>query len=165
MVTFFRLFASMREGFAERATDVAELLARSSTSFVLVGAAEPTHLDDARFMRDGLLSRGLTPDVVVLNRSFDPEPEDDARPVSIPAEDADVRARRLYPDGAPSDVREVLGALHDVRARLAHRAEVAAARAEALADGLPASTPRVVLPELDSEVTSVADLARLASLT
>ncbi|MBW2461815.1 MAG: AAA family ATPase, partial [Deltaproteobacteria bacterium] len=74
MVGFFNLFASMREGFSERARRVDELLRGDDTSFVLVGSVDPAHLDDARAMRDGLIERELVPDLVVLNRSYPPEP-------------------------------------------------------------------------------------------
>ncbi len=167
MVIFFRLFASMREGFTHRATAVTELMRHGDTSFVLVASPDPMHLDDARFMRDGLVERGVAPDAVVLNRSFVPEPETalgEVRPVDPVHESAEARCARLYHEDAPEEVRALLEALEALRRRLHARHGLAKHASEELARGLLASPMRVILPELEEEVTSVAQLLRLARL-
>jgi hypothetical protein len=125
------------------------------------------HLDDARTMRDGLVERGVAPDAVILNRSFVPEPAtplDEIRPVDPVHETAETRFERLADDDAPGELREVLEALERLRRRLRRRYEGARAASDDLAMGLDTRPLRVVLPELDEEVTSVAQLLRLARL-
>jgi anion-transporting ArsA/GET3 family ATPase len=167
MVTFFRLFASMREGFTRRATEVSELMKHADTAFVLVASADPMHLDDARTMRDGLVERGVAPDAVILNRSFVPEPStplDEIRPVDPVHETAEARLERLGDDDAPAELGEVLEALERLRRRLHRRYEHARAASEDLAEGLEKRPLGVILPELNDEVTSMAQLLRLARL-
>jgi anion-transporting ArsA/GET3 family ATPase len=161
MVTFFRLFAAMGEGFATRAAEVSDAMKHESTSFVLVASADPMHLDDARFMRDGLVSRGVAPDPVVLNRSHATEPGDPSRPVARATESAVEREGRVHDAGKNEDVQAVLSVLGSLRDALSRRHGQAMERVDELAVGLPESTARWVLPELDGEPTSIATLRSL----
>lgn len=177
MVGFFNLFASMREGFSERARRVDELLRGERTSFVLVGSVEPAHLDDARAMRDGLLSRELMPDLVVLNRSYAPErssgvesgPEGELTmaPVHVPVETAEDRLQRLFPAGdgeAARGTAEVLMVLETLRHTLAREGRDALARAAEFAAELPDEVTTVVLPELEDDLSSLGALRGLVAL-
>jgi len=174
MVGFFNLFASMREGFAERARRVDELLRGEDTSFVLVGSVDPAHLDDARAMRDGLIERELVPDLVVLNRSYAPEPTmragSGAAPVAPVEERADERLGRLFPGGTASmnpgtqNVIEVLEVLESLRRSLSREAHAARGRAAEFAGELPEGATAVVLPELEGDLTSLAALRHLVAL-
>jgi anion-transporting ArsA/GET3 family ATPase len=151
----------MGEGFATRAAEVSDAMKHESTSFVLVASADPMHLDDARFMRDGLVSRGVAPDPVVLNRSYATEPGDPSRPVARATESAVEREGRVHDAGKNEDVQAVLSVLGSLRDALSRRHGQAMERVDELAVGLPESTARWVLPELDGEPTSIATLRSL----
>jgi anion-transporting ArsA/GET3 family ATPase len=67
-VEFFRAFAGMQEGFAERAADVQELLVAESTGFVLVTTPTTDAVEEATWFTEHLVSRGVRPTAAVVNR-------------------------------------------------------------------------------------------------
>lgn len=176
MVGFFNLFASMREGFSERAGHVDAMLRGDDTSFVLVGSVDPAHLDDARAMRDGLVERQLVPALVVLNRSYAAEPGTGATPVAAVDERAADCLRRLDPGAAApglsadkedSRARErlaVLSVLESLRGTLSREAASAKRRAAEFERELPAGATAALLPEVEGDLTSLPALRSLVGL-
>lgn len=67
-VEFFRAFAGMQEGFAERAADVQDLLVAESTGFVLVATPTTDAVEEAAWFTEHLSSRGVRPSAAVVNR-------------------------------------------------------------------------------------------------
>ena len=67
-VAFFQAFAGMEEGFRLRASHVRELLADSSTAFVLVSAPRLDTVAEAGWFADRLEGAGLQVDALVVNR-------------------------------------------------------------------------------------------------
>jgi anion-transporting ArsA/GET3 family ATPase len=67
-VEFFRAFAGMQQGFAERAADVQDLLVAPSTSFVLVTTPTADAVEEATWFTEHLVSRGVRPTAAVVNR-------------------------------------------------------------------------------------------------
>jgi anion-transporting ArsA/GET3 family ATPase len=67
-VAFFRAFAGMQEGFAQRAAEVQRLLAAASTAFVLVTAPNLDAVEEASWFAEHLLTRGISPCAAVVNR-------------------------------------------------------------------------------------------------
>ena len=67
-VAFFQAFAGMEEGFRLRAGHVRELLADSSTAFVLVSAPRLDTVAEAGWFADRLEGAGLQVDALVVNR-------------------------------------------------------------------------------------------------
>jgi anion-transporting ArsA/GET3 family ATPase len=161
LTTFLRLFASMREGFTHRATYVTERLRAHDTSFVLVTAAERTHLDDARYLRDGLYERDLVPRVAIFNRSFAPEPRNLAQPVESGVRRT-TQHHTVRPDVLPpARAQAVHALLRATRQRLADRNAEASDRARAFSTERTPPLPYVLVPELPE---APADLHAVAAL-
>lgn len=82
---FLTEMAFLREGFAQRAREVRDLMRSSSTSFLLVSSADAVGLESAKSVAAEILSRDFELAEVVFNRAFIPEvgirPE---APVSYP---------------------------------------------------------------------------------
>ena len=76
-VEFFRAFAGMQEGFAERAANVQELLVAESTSFVLVTTPTIDAIEEVAWFTEHLSSRGVRPTAAVVNRCHPSFTEDD----------------------------------------------------------------------------------------
>jgi anion-transporting ArsA/GET3 family ATPase len=81
-VSFFQAFEGMDVGFRERAKEVAALLNDSSTAYVLVTAPRADRLAETAWLAEHLVSRGVRPVCVVVNRSH-PAPVSAA--VGLPA--------------------------------------------------------------------------------
>lgn len=67
-VEFFRAFAGMQEGFAERAGEVQALLVAPSTAYVLVTTPTSDAIEEASWFTQHLADRGVTPTAAVVNR-------------------------------------------------------------------------------------------------
>lgn len=67
-VEFFRAFAGMQEGFAQRAGDVKALLSDAGTAFVLVTAPALDAMEELSWFASHLRSRGIEPCAAVVNR-------------------------------------------------------------------------------------------------
>jgi anion-transporting ArsA/GET3 family ATPase len=67
-VEFFRAFAGMQEGFAERAADIQDLLVAESTGFVLVTTPTADAVEEATWFTEHLVSRGVHPTAAIVNR-------------------------------------------------------------------------------------------------
>lgn len=167
IVSFLEAFATLREGFAARATRVDASLRDPSTSFVLVSSANPASADDAAWLRHDLQRRKVPVAGVVFNQSYLPlQPGDPLTRVSSLADrDLDNRAAALSPH-LPG-VADVGGVLRDLRAL---RIEAAAenARFDGIVDGLAAeldsSCARVRAPRFDDEIRDLDGLLRLVSV-
>ena len=73
LTEFLTEMAFLREGFAERAKEVRDLMRSSSTSFVLVSSADAIGMEAARSVAAEVLSRDFELAQVVFNRAFIPE--------------------------------------------------------------------------------------------
>ena len=73
LTEFLTEMAFLREGFAERAKEVRELMRSSDTSFVLVSSADAIGMEAARSVTAEVLSRDFELAQVVFNRAFIPE--------------------------------------------------------------------------------------------
>ena len=128
LANFFRDFEGMYEGFKERADQVLELLRDPSSQFVVVTAAEPPPLREARFFLERLEQEGLHAAGVVVNRVRPEVPRDPSdaslrRAVDALADGDEVarasaRVLELLADGrnlADRQRRDVAAALSAVR--------------------------------------------------
>ena len=68
IVTFFRAFEGMEEGFRQRAHRVQEVLAQPETRFVLVTSPQRDALDEAQFFAEKIGDHGLSVAALVVNR-------------------------------------------------------------------------------------------------
>lgn len=68
VVTFFRTFEGMEEGFRERANKVESLLADTNTSFVLVTSPRRDALEEANFFAERLAEADVSIDGLIVNR-------------------------------------------------------------------------------------------------
>lgn len=160
---FLRAFVSLRQGFSARARHTQRVL-RDEARFVLVVAPEPSHLDDAAHLVDGLRERGIRLHTTLANRAFTEDPRAPLAALA-PTSTAELTALagRLAPEGEPS----TLGILGRARA---HRQDVDAldrARRASLsaferASGT-AAADTLSLPYAGEEPTDVARLLALAS--
>lgn len=145
IVEFFTLFSRLRPGFVERSRLVEERLAAADTAYVLVASADPPVAAGADDLVAGLVERGRTPGLLVVNRLLP----------GLALERADgtttlVGEEVLSPDESIEDPT------------------LAAAVAQLLASAsratLPASagtTPTVTVPATAGDLTSVAALGDL----
>ena len=85
LTEFLTEMAFLREGFAERARYVRDLMRSSSTSFVLVSSADSVGIEAARSVAAEVVGRDFELAHVVFNRAFIPEiGRADHAPVSYP---------------------------------------------------------------------------------
>lgn len=136
MSEFFRAFATLFDGFRERAVAVQALLRRPETVFVLVASSAEERIPDTLFFARKLAERGLRLAAVVINRIHP----------ALPA-----RRGRLTP--AWAEQRRLLAWLGDRDAR-------GAAALKALLGPLPV----VELPLVEEEPSTLPALARFARL-
>ena len=85
IISFFRAFDGMEEGFRARADAVRALLAAPDTAFVLVTSPRRDSIDEARYFAERIADHGLAVDALVANRVLPAFAEADAAP--------DLRAR------------------------------------------------------------------------
>lgn len=148
---FVGAFDGMREGFAERARAVDDLLLSEKAGYCVISAPARVPLADARALRNRLVGDGIRPAALILNRfpaevaPGDPDPDQlRAQLLEAGAEDADGLAGRL------------ISHFHAERS--------ARAAAEALAEGIagefrPAPTIRV--PVFEEEPVDLAGLEQI----
>ena len=168
IVAFLTAFATLREGFAARATRVDASLRHPSTSFVLVSSANPASADDAAWLRHDLERRKVPMAGVVFNQSYVPlEPADPlVRVSSLRDDDLEARTSALRPHLPPHSA-DPKAVLRDLRAL---RIEAAAenARFDAIVDGLSAEldagSVRVRAPRFEDEIRDLGGLLRLVGV-
>lgn len=164
VVEFLRVFGELREELRIRADRTRAILREPTTSFVLVTAPEPAGLEDAAFLRDGLVAREVPIDLVVFNRGYLPEPHDRSRPVAPPiGRDAEREVDRAWPDAGAERgaVVSLVRRLHAVRAAQASMNQRMQAAMDAFARVLGPAAPRLALPRLDRDVRDLDGLVRL----
>lgn len=167
IVAFLEAFATLREGFASRATLVDASLRDPSTSFVLVSSANPSSADDAAWLRHDLERRKVGVSGVVFNQSYLPlEPSDPlARVSALRDDDLDGRAGALAPH-LPS-VADPKRLLRDLRAMRSEAAEENA-RFDSIVAGLAAELEsdcaQVRAPRFDEEIRDLDGLLRLVGV-
>lgn len=149
---FVGAFEGMREGFAERAGEIEELLGSDRTGFVVIADASPAALADARALIDRLEEREIPAAAAVMNRI--PEA---AGPGPAPGELRDA----LTGAGA-ADPADLAARVLDVWNQRERAAGAAAARVRELRERLapiPVVTIAPLAPE-PVELTGIAELAR-----
>ncbi len=167
IVSFLEAFATLREGFAARATTVDASLREPGTSFVLVSSANPASADDAAWLRHDLQRRKVPVSGVIYNQSF--VSLDPAAPMqcvtTLRDDDLDARVAQLEPHLQSLDDPRAL--LRDVRAM---RAEAAAenARFTGIVDGLAAELEpgcaQIRAPRFQEEIRDLPGLLRLVDV-
>jgi anion-transporting ArsA/GET3 family ATPase len=73
LTEFLTEMSFLREGFAARAQEIADLMRSTATSFVLVSSPDSVGLQAARSVAAEVVGRGFELDHVVFNRAFIPE--------------------------------------------------------------------------------------------
>jgi len=165
IVEFLDAFASLREGFVQRAERVDRILRAPTSGFVLVSSASPASADDAAWLRHDLERRKVPIDAVIFNQSFIPlDPRHPLeRRTSLGAGSPEWAWQRLAPHlSEPKPVPELLAALRELRVEAAGenaRLQEIIAGVEAELD--PACT-RVQIPRFDDEIRDLEGLAVLA---
>jgi anion-transporting ArsA/GET3 family ATPase len=144
LAAFFSVFLHLRAGFAGRAAEVQRMLRAPDTTFVLTAAPDPTHLEDARALADGLLERGVRVGWVLSNRL--------------------ARTSLSSSRGAePPPAAGAIGRARAYRDRLLAEDAARVARAEAFVAALPERPRHLGVPELSEAPLDVASLRRLAA--
>ncbi len=113
VVAFFRAFEGMEEGFRERASAVAALLADTDTCFVLITSPRRDAVDEAHFFAETITEHGIRVDALVVNRVH-PQFGDES-PEGLRARAADLVGEAPaggWTDDARSSARR-LAALYD----------------------------------------------------
>ena len=166
-ISFFDAFASMRQGFRDRAADIQKMLRAEDTSFVLVSSADATHLADAEALARGVSERGVRVDAAVFNRSY--ERLTHAAPLEIVAEagelDSPTTIRLLFRDELHRHEREVmtslLESLHQVRVQAAASNRRALDSVARLSKLLPDDALALIVARLDGDIRDLAGLHAL----
>lgn len=139
-VAFFRAFAGMQEGFAQRAADVHELLCDRATGFLLVTSPTLDAIEELSWFAEHLAERGIEPCAAVVNRCHPRFLDASAPPVgSVAATDERVAL--------------VLGLLEE--------AEDAARHDEVLTAELAARFPSLTVAKVPLSAAPARDLAEL----
>lgn len=158
IVSFFRAFDGMEEGFRARADAVRTLLAAPDTAFVLVTSPRRDSIDEARHFAERIADHGLTVDALVANRVLPAFAEADAA--------ADLRARatalRDRPATDDPDADAAGRRLADRYDTLADLAVVAARERAVLTEAATAMGTRpVYVPYLDHDVHDLGALREI----
>ncbi len=164
LVLFFDVISELRAELSMRADRTRAILREPTTAFVLVTSPEPASLEDATFMRDGLVDRSVHLDAVVFNRAYIPEPDDRALPVaSMAHRDAAAEVERLGAEAPPDRARLValVERLHAVRDAESAANARATAAFEAFARALDAETVRLRVPRLEADIRDLDGLLAL----
>lgn len=162
IVAFFESFYELREGFRERAERARAYLRHPRSSFVVVSSADPSNLDDALALADGIRSRGVTIEAAVFNRAYEPLGEDPLEVVtSIDRADTDERLSGVWEDASSAPVvRRLMVGIERVLT------EAAAANARAVETtsrfNLSAETERVFVARLEEDICDLEGLYRLS---
>jgi anion-transporting ArsA/GET3 family ATPase len=165
LTEFFHVLLDLRQGFRERAAQVTNILREPSTAFALVCAPSRTSLDDAAYLRDGLVQRGVPLAAVIFNLAYVSGTFSTAplRDVPMPTPLERVQALESELDEAVS--REAALLLLEDLARLRQVTLARNASAELLArefsQKLPEHCLRLQLPELDRDIRDVPGLMDL----
>lgn len=141
LTEFLTEMAFLREGFAERASDLDQLMRSPKTRFVLVSSAEPVGIDAARSVAAEVDERGFRLGHVVFNRAF------------IPG----VDASSVRSDGYPPSLARLAPKLRQMRVWLA--AEHARKTSSMTALRAEIGVPTWALPEVNRPLGSTSALA------
>jgi anion-transporting ArsA/GET3 family ATPase len=144
---FFRVLSGVIDGFAERASAVARLLADPATTFLIVTSPEPTPVEEAIFFRRRLEEASMPFGGVVVNR---------LRVLARTRLAVDESALAADFGGDAALAARSVQALGDLRA-LARRD---AASLRRLAEELDDEHP-ILVPQLERDVSDVAGLLTL----
>jgi len=158
IISFFRAFEGMEEGFRARADAVRTLLAEDSTAFVLVTSPRRDSIDEAVYFADQIALHGLAIDGLVANRVHPAfaAPTDVARlrPRAAALREAPTGDEGSGPDAEAA--RRRLADRYDTLADLAALAD----RERVLLAGVAThmGTTAVYVPFLDHDVHDIAAL-------
>lgn len=169
LASFFSVLVHLQAGFRERAERIQQILRAPDTGFVLVCAPSRTSIDDAAYLRDGLLERGAPLAAAIFNRAWQGEPGDPMRPVGPrdPQPSPLARLQQLGLDADSGKGRSALRILADVeriRSDAAEDNRLADAMIRDFSRALPEATWRAGLPELAVDVRDLFELLALIQL-
>ena len=149
IISFFRAFDGMEEGFRARADAVRTLLAEDSTAFVLVTSPRRDSIDEAIYFAEQIATHGLTIDGLVANRVH-PEFADPTDGPRLRARAAELRATG---DTGEPDADAARRRLADRYETVADLADLAARERTVLAEvAAHMGTRAVYVPFLDHDV-------------
>ena len=162
IIAFFESFYELRDGFRERAERARAYLRHPRSSFVVVSSADPSNLDDAVALAEGVRARGVQLDAAVFNRAYEPLGDDPLEVVtSTPTRDPAAIAARVWdtPESADAVVRLIAG-----MGRILEEAAAANARALEATEKvqLGAGAERVFVARLEDDIRDIPGLHRLA---
>jgi len=162
IVAFFESFYELRDGFRERAERARAYLRHPRSSFVVVSSADPSNLEDALALADGIRSRGVSIEAAVFNRAYEPLGTDPLEVVtSIDRPSADERCSTVWEEtsSAPVVQRLMVGVERVLT-------EAAAANARAVETttkfNLSARTERIFVARLEDDIRDLEGLYRLS---
>lgn len=165
IVEFLDAFASLREGFIQRAEQVDRILRAETSGFVLVSSASPASADDAAWLRHDLARRRVPIDAVIFNQSF--VPLDPRRPLErrtqLSAGSLERAWQRLAPHfSEPRPSMDLLTSMRELRVQAASEN----ARLQAIIAGVEAELEpgckKVQIPRFEDEIRELESLAVLA---
>ncbi len=156
-IAFFAAFEGMEAGFAQRATEVEQLLGRPSTAFVLVASPKADTVQEASYFATELAGHGIDVRALIINRM---------QPSFAGAAGGD-RTRATGPEAARARATSLAGtAIGDLYTCLADARELARDE-EAHLMGLAAQigdAPVVRVPVQPFEVTDLRSLGALGDV-
>jgi anion-transporting ArsA/GET3 family ATPase len=165
---FFGALLNLQQGFRDRANRMQDILREPSTAFFLVCAPAQSSLEDAAFLRDGLLERRMGIDAAIFNRAFvaearapgpDSTPEQGRQQAALSALSAAAEA-----EGRAQAARTLLSAIERLRAETVDQNRTNQHAIDGFFAHLPRGCARIELPELERDVRDIEGLARLARL-
>jgi anion-transporting ArsA/GET3 family ATPase len=153
IISFFRAFDGMEEGFRARADAVRILLAEDSTAFVLVTSPRRDSIDEAIYFAEQIATHGLSIDGLVANRVH-PTFADPADADRLRTRATELREEAVGNGGSPEpDADAARRRLADRYDTLADLADLAARERAVLAEvAAHMGTAAVYVPFLDHDV-------------
>ncbi|MGB1698343.1 MAG: ArsA family ATPase [Nannocystaceae bacterium] len=162
IIAFFESFYELRDGFRERAERARAYLRHPRSSFVVVSSADPSNLDDALALADGIRERGVTIEAAVFNRAYEPLAADPLEVVTaVDRPEVDEHLGGLWEESASAPaVRRLMVGIQQVLQ------EAAAANARAVETtrqfNLSARTERVFVARLEEDIRDLKGLYQLS---
>jgi anion-transporting ArsA/GET3 family ATPase len=155
---FFLLLNTMYDGFVERAREVEALLARPTTSFVVISSLESVPVAEAGFFVEELQRRHLHVRAWILNRVLPHSLTESGTELALSglARDEPALAGRLG-----CDVEQLARVRQSLADNLVRWREVARHEADEVEGIQSRKVPLFTAPTLEGEVNDLAGLARL----
>jgi anion-transporting ArsA/GET3 family ATPase len=166
LLSFFEVFLEMREGFVQRAQEIQVQLRSPSTSFLLVTAPQPAHMDDASYLSQGLQERGVLVDAALFNRAYAAEVTTWPAAVTDLVDELDPEQIADEHPAQREAILETLQAMHHVRQSYLRLNTQFHNAIEDFVATLPPATQRMVLPIVrQRDLSQLPELLRLIHAT